>query len=177
LFFIGHLWIPEFRTVSKYANFGNIRPIWEWIFPIEIEYFFEKFLLISFRIRIVSNRTTSISVEVYEYCRYLSNRVMHEQRTTATTLAKSQVDKNIRSWSHTLKQTRDAAIYLWHCRWPFLELFRLLNVPAESSFQCFQLTLCRNTQASFDKCMKDSFDMDRPHYGYHSLAKVHQTDR
>jgi hypothetical protein len=71
LFFIGHLWIPEFRTVSKYANFGNIRPIWERIFPIKIEYFFENFLSISFRIWIVSNRTTSISVEVYEYCRYL----------------------------------------------------------------------------------------------------------
>jgi len=63
--------IPEFRTVSKYANFGNIRPIWERIFLIEIKYFFEKFLSISFRIRIVSNRTTSISVEVYEYRRYL----------------------------------------------------------------------------------------------------------
>jgi hypothetical protein len=33
--------------------------------------FFEKFLSISFRIRIVSNRTTSISVEVYKYPRYL----------------------------------------------------------------------------------------------------------
>ncbi len=42
------------------------------IFPIEIEYFFEKFLSILFRIRIVSNRTTSISVEVYEYRRYLT---------------------------------------------------------------------------------------------------------
>ncbi len=72
MFFIGHLWIPEFRTVSKYANFGNIQPIWEQIFPIEIEYFFEIFLSILFQIRIVSNRTTSISVEVYEYCRYLS---------------------------------------------------------------------------------------------------------
>jgi hypothetical protein len=41
------------------------------MFPIEIEYFFEKFLSISFWIRIVSNRTTSISVEVYEYRRYL----------------------------------------------------------------------------------------------------------
>jgi hypothetical protein len=55
----------------KYANFGNIRPIWERIFPIEIEYFFENFLSISFQIRIVSNRTTSISVEPYEYCHYL----------------------------------------------------------------------------------------------------------
>jgi hypothetical protein len=71
LFFIGHLWILEFRTVSKYANFVNIWPIWERIFPIEIEYFFEKFLSISFRIWIVSNRTTSISVKVSEYRRYL----------------------------------------------------------------------------------------------------------
>ena len=71
LFFIGHLWIPEFWTVSKYANFGNIQTIWERIFPIEIEYFFENFLSILFQIRIVSNRTTSISVEVYEYRRYL----------------------------------------------------------------------------------------------------------
>ena len=41
----------------------------------------------------------------------------------------------------------------------------------------FQLTYCRKTQASFDKCMKDNLDMERPHYGYHSLLKVHQTDR
>jgi hypothetical protein len=71
LFFIGHLWILEFRTVSKYANFGNIRPIWERIFLIEVKYFFENFLLISFQIPIVLNRTTAISVEVYEYRRYL----------------------------------------------------------------------------------------------------------
>ena len=81
LFFIGHLWIPEFRTVSKYTNFGNIRPIWERIFPIEFEYFFEKFLSISFRIRIVSNRTISISVEVYEYCRYLGLSGIDDFRT------------------------------------------------------------------------------------------------
>ncbi len=35
LFFIGHLWIPEFWTVSKYANFGNIWLIWDQIFSIE----------------------------------------------------------------------------------------------------------------------------------------------
>ena len=73
-------WIPEVRTVSKYANFGNIRPICERIFQIEIKYFFEKFLSISFRIRIVSNWTTSISVEVYKYRCYLvdcSNIILH----------------------------------------------------------------------------------------------------
>jgi hypothetical protein len=61
----------EFRTVSKYINFGTIRPIWEQIFPIENEYFFDQILSILIRIRIVSNRTTSISVELYEYRRYL----------------------------------------------------------------------------------------------------------
>ncbi len=71
LFFIGHLCIPEFRTVSKYINFDTIWPIWEQIFPIENEYFFDQILSISIRIRIISNRTTSISVELYEYRRYL----------------------------------------------------------------------------------------------------------
>ncbi len=36
---------------------------------------------------------------------------------------------------------------------------------------------CRKTQAVFDACMKDNLGMDRPHFGYHMLAKVHQTDR
>ncbi len=68
--------IYEFRSFELYQStqiLGYIRPIWERIFPIEIEYFFENFLSISFRIRIVSNRTTSISVEVYEYRRYLGD--------------------------------------------------------------------------------------------------------
>ena len=41
----------------------------------------------------------------------------------------------------------------------------------------FQLAPCRNTQASFDNCMKENYDMDRPHYGYHCLAKIHDTAR
>lgn len=36
---------------------------------------------------------------------------------------------------------------------------------------------CRNTQAVFDRCMKDKLDMDRPPYGYHCLVKVHDTAR
>ncbi len=62
---------------SGVSNCIEVRKFWEYltdlrqIFLIEIKYFFEKFLSISFRIRIVSNRPTSISVEVYEYCRYL----------------------------------------------------------------------------------------------------------
>lgn len=34
---------------------------------------------------------------------------------------------------------------------------------------------CRVTQGVFDKCMKDNLDMDRPHYGYFTRAKVFQT--
>ncbi len=60
-----------FWTVSKYINFGTIQPIWEQIFPIENEYFFDQILSISIRIWMVSNQTTSISVELYEYRRYL----------------------------------------------------------------------------------------------------------
>jgi hypothetical protein len=58
--------IYEFRSFELYRSMQILG-----IFPIEIEYFFEKFLSILFRIRIVSNRTTSISVKVYEYHHYL----------------------------------------------------------------------------------------------------------
>jgi hypothetical protein len=60
-----------FRTVSKYINFGTIWPIWEQIFPIENKYYFDQILSISIHIRIISNRTTLISVELYEYRSYL----------------------------------------------------------------------------------------------------------
>ncbi len=36
---------------------------------------------------------------------------------------------------------------------------------------------CRKTQSVFDQCMKDKLDMDRPHYGYLALTKVHDTTR
>lgn len=36
---------------------------------------------------------------------------------------------------------------------------------------------CRVTQAEFDGCMFDKLNMERPHFGYHALVKVHQTDR
>lgn len=31
---------------------------------------------------------------------------------------------------------------------------------------------CRKTQGVFDKCMKDSLDIDRPDFGYFTRAKV-----
>merc|ERR1712059_48943 len=36
---------------------------------------------------------------------------------------------------------------------------------------------CRKTQAIFDGCIKENLGMDRPHWGYHSLPKIHDTDR
>lgn len=39
------------------------------------------------------------------------------------------------------------------------------------------LTHCRNTQAAFDGCMAEKLGIERPHYGYHCLTKVHHTDR
>ncbi len=36
---------------------------------------------------------------------------------------------------------------------------------------------CRKTQAVFDECMKDKLGLERPHYGYLALTKVHETSR
>jgi NADH dehydrogenase (ubiquinone) 1 alpha subcomplex subunit 8 len=36
---------------------------------------------------------------------------------------------------------------------------------------------CRVTQAAFDTCMKEKLGMERPHFGYHALVKVHETKR
>merc|ERR1712223_64279 len=35
----------------------------------------------------------------------------------------------------------------------------------------------RKTQAAFDACMKQNLNMDRPHYAYHTMAKIHDTTR
>merc|ERR1711934_892882 len=37
--------------------------------------------------------------------------------------------------------------------------------------------MCRKTQAAFDACMKDNLNMDKPHYAYHTMAKIHDTTR
>merc|ERR1719309_68117 len=36
---------------------------------------------------------------------------------------------------------------------------------------------CRKTQAAFDNCMVENYGLERPHYGYHCLPKIHETDR
>merc|ERR1711936_1502439 len=37
--------------------------------------------------------------------------------------------------------------------------------------------MCRKTQAAFDACMKDNLNMEKPHYAYHTMAKIHDTTR
>jgi hypothetical protein len=62
---------------SGVSNCIEVHKFWEYSTDLRTnisdrdQIFFENFLSISFQIRIVSNRTTSISVEVYEYRRYL----------------------------------------------------------------------------------------------------------
>merc|ERR1712080_710349 len=36
---------------------------------------------------------------------------------------------------------------------------------------------CRKTQGVFDACILKNLGMERPHFGYHCLPKIHETDR
>ncbi len=67
---------------SGVSNCIEVRKFWEYLTDLRTNIsvrdwiFFWKILSISFRIRIVSNRTISISVEVYEYRRYLVTTIV-----------------------------------------------------------------------------------------------------
>jgi hypothetical protein len=41
----------------------------------------------------------------------------------------------------------------------------------------FMVSRCRNTQAIFDSCMKEKLGMERPHIGYHTEARLHESTR
>lgn len=47
----------------------------------------------------------------------------------------------------------------------------------ERSSQDFQYRHCRKTQAAFDSCVMDNLNIERPHYGYFSLPRIHETSR
>jgi len=47
----------------------------------------------------------------------------------------------------------------------------------DQSSSAMEMRFCRNTQAIFDSCMLTKLGISRPHYGYHSEARVHITDR
>ena len=47
----------------------------------------------------------------------------------------------------------------------------------EKSSPDMRLRYCRKTQAAFDVCIKENLGLERPHYAYHTMAKVHDTTR
>lgn len=47
----------------------------------------------------------------------------------------------------------------------------------DKSSGIFDITLCRNTQAIFDNCMKDKLGINRPPYDYFSKPFVHDSKR
>merc|ERR550517_803036 len=47
----------------------------------------------------------------------------------------------------------------------------------EKSSGDMQFYECRKTQGVYDKCVQEKMGLERPHYGYHSLPKIHDTDR
>jgi len=36
---------------------------------------------------------------------------------------------------------------------------------------------CRKTQATYDSCILKNLELERPHFGYHCLPKIHESDR
>ena len=64
-----------------------------------------------------------------------------------------------------------------------MEFFRKVKAMCSAEFMTYATCLergsshmefreCRKTQEAFDNCMVESYGMERPHYGYHSLPKV-----
>ncbi len=69
-----------------------------------------------------------------------------------------------------------------------MDFFRKIKANCAESFTRYAICLergsegmdfkhCRKEQAAFDTCMEDKVGIKRPDYGYHSLAKVHETSR
>merc|ERR1712183_930002 len=75
-----------------------------------------------------------------------------------------------------------------HCEAENNEFFKKVKSACAESFTQHAMCLeqssgkmdarfCRKSQILFNNCMKESLNMPRPFYGYHSLVKVHQTSR
>merc|ERR1712127_1031930 len=69
-----------------------------------------------------------------------------------------------------------------------MEFFRKVKATCAAEFMAYTSCLekgsaqmyfnkCRNTQSVYDKGVLDNMDLERPHYGYHCLPKIHDTDR
>jgi len=69
-----------------------------------------------------------------------------------------------------------------------LDFFKKLKTSCAPEFTSYAMCLergsdsflfaqCRKTQAVFDACVMENLKLERPHYGYHCLPKIHETDR
>ena len=69
-----------------------------------------------------------------------------------------------------------------------MEFFRKVKATCASEFMSYASCLekgdsnmefaeCRKTQAAYDNCVLKNMDLEKPHYGYHCLTKIHDTDR
>jgi len=69
-----------------------------------------------------------------------------------------------------------------------LDFFRAIKANCSSEFNAYATCLersddfmrfapCRKTQAAYDTCVKDTMAIERPHFGYFCLPKIHDTDR
>jgi len=47
----------------------------------------------------------------------------------------------------------------------------------DKSSTSLAMRYCRNTQAIYDTCLREKMGLDRPHIGYFTEARVHQTTR
>merc|ERR1712210_386727 len=69
-----------------------------------------------------------------------------------------------------------------------MEFFRKVKATCAAEFMSYvncmekssgdmQFYECRRTQGIYDKCVQEKMGLERPHYGYHCLPKIHDTDR
>eukprot|EP00092_Neocalanus_flemingeri_P010083 GFUD01010866.1.p1 GENE.GFUD01010866.1~~GFUD01010866.1.p1 ORF type:complete len:199 (-),score=38.27 GFUD01010866.1:83-637(-) len=69
-----------------------------------------------------------------------------------------------------------------------LEFFKKVKASCSAEFMSYAACLekssasmdfleCRKTQAMYDACVLKHLELERPHYGYHCLPKIHETDR
>ena len=57
------------------------------------------------------------------------------------------------------------------------ELTRYAMCMEKSGHGKLRFSNCRQTGEDYNACMKEKMGMETPHFGYHALVKVHQSDR
>ncbi|XP_022189724.1 NADH dehydrogenase [ubiquinone] 1 alpha subcomplex subunit 8 [Nilaparvata lugens] len=60
-----------------------------------------------------------------------------------------------------------------HCRNEFENYYHCID----RSSADYDFSVCRKTQTTFDKCMLDELNIERPDFGYFSRPKIHKAER